>query len=437
MSIQRPPWYYRALIGAVMPLYQKKVRRKSATLPTLSRELDERFYGIYGDVPVAHDHDKGIIWCHAVSLGELNTAYPLLTYLLAQGYRLWITSTTQTGFNRAQALFYHDERVNHSFVPVDSADVVEKFLTHVRPCVALFIETELWATTLYLLASYNIPSIMVNARLTAKSYEGYCKFATVSRGMMSNLTAIIAQDTVSRERFIALGAQSDKIYVRHSLKWSSVPKNLPDSDFQLARPIWVMASTHAGEESLALEVQTELIKQLPDALLILVPRHPERFDEVAQLCQDSGLITMRRSLGQSISDETQVYLADSMGELLVWYQACDVAVVGGSFVNIGGHNPIEAAYFGKPVIMGRYVKNCELLVDDLTQAEAMIWLNGIVDTNQNSTNITTELSIALYRLLNDPSVAKIMGDKGRALVNAREDAYITQAQLIIDIASAP
>ena len=430
MSVQRPPWYYRALVRTALPLYQKKIRKKSAVLPTLVRELDERFYGVYGDVPT-DDDGKGVIWCHAVSLGELNTAYPLLTYLLAQGYRLWVTSTTQTGFNRAQALFYHDERVNHSFVPVDSADVVGRFITHVRPCMALFIETELWATTLYLLASRAIPSFMVNARLTAKSYEGYRKFATISAGMMSNLTAIIAQDEMSYERFIALGASPDKVYVRHSLKWASVPTQLPNTTLHLSRPIWVMASTHAGEELLALDVQARLMALLPDALMILVPRHPERFDAVAQMCADSQLVTARRSLGQSIIDDTQVYLADSMGELLAWYRACDVAVVGGSFVDVGGHNPIEAAYFGKPVIMGRYIKNCELLVAELTQAGAMIWLD-----EAPSTDLATTLTTTLHQLLSNPANAQDMGARAKALVTDRADAHIAQAQLIMSLVGA-
>ena len=438
------PWYYRVLIRIAKPLYEKKVQKKSAKLPTLARELDERFAGIYGARPDGQgDQDdapkKGLIWCHAVSLGELNTAHPLLSHLLDQGFDLWITSTTQTGFARADALFGKSPRVNHSFVPVDSTQVVRRFLRHVRPCAALFIETELWATTLYELAKVDIPSILVNARLTQKSFDGYRRFGALSRGMMHNLSAIIAQDAISQARFISLGADSAKVTVCHSLKWASVPKSPTDATspkiyqaltdqaqtaslMHTPRPIWVMASTHAGEESLALAVQGALIKKISDALLILVPRHPERFDEVARLCQDSGLVIARRSQGDVIDASTQVYLADSMGELLIWYQICNVAVVGGSFVDVGGHNPIEPAHFGKPVIMGSFVKNCELIVHELGDAQALVQA-----TDQ------AELLETLCAWLGDPTLAQAKGQQGRQLVADRQHAHLLQAAQVMAV----
>lgn len=445
----KPPCYYPMLIRLVAPLYRLVRHHKSRHLPTHQRELSERFAQKYLPVPMVNSPvedavdnldfshsspvvDRGIIWCHAVSLGELNTAYPLLKILLNQGFRLWITSTTQTGFQRVSVLFKDElgQSVNHSFVPVDKLDVVRKFLTHVQPMMAIFIETELWATMLYELKCQNIPSVMVNARLTEKSYQSYAKFSQLSWGMMQNLTAIIAQDEASAQRFVQLGATKEKVHTADSLKWSSFAT--PDAKneqllqqartWQMAgRPIWLAASTHEGEEALFLEVQQQLLTINENALLILVPRHPERFAEVAQLCTSSGLTTYQRSCGGMIEQDTQVYLADSMGELLAWYGLCDVAVVAGSFVDVGGHNPIEPASLSKPIVMGQFVKNCEVLVQALAQVGALVQVASQVEG----------LTEAVATWLFDSDQAKKAGQAGAQLVAQKRHAAHTQAQLLM------
>lgn len=410
-----PPWYYRLVIGMARPLYRLFLYLKKDKLSHYPREIAERF----GHQYLTISHDKPVIWCHAVSLGELNTAHPLLRLFLDEGYHLWITSTTQTGFARAQTLFKNElgTSVQHSFVPVDDERVLGRFLAHTRPVMAVFIETELWANTLYVLAKKGIPSVMANARLTQKSLAGYARFPRLSQSMMTNLTAIIAQDDASRDNFIHLGASADKVMQAYSLKWSSqISTNHVQVPNATHRPIWVMASTHEGEEELALDTHRVLLADYPNLLLILVPRHPERFHDVAKLCQ--GFVYHRRSQNEPMDDDIQVYLADSMGELMRWYHACDVAVVGGSFVDKGGHNPIEPVSLAKPVIMGQYVKNCAEIVRDFAD------MGALVQTDNEG------LYQALKTWLDHPEDAERAGRQGQRLVQARADADKVQFDLI-------
>lgn len=403
-----PPWYYQVAIAILKPLYRLQVWRRSRSRDNYQQEVDQRFGRQYPIVPhtqaMTSQQPQKIIWCHAVSLGETNTVAPVLDALMAKGYAIWLTNTTQTGFARGAIRFANDieqGRLSHSYVPVDSPKVIDRFLIHVQPIAALFVETELWATILNQLSERNIPSILVNGRLSASSFQRYQKIGAVSASMMQNLTLIIAQDKESAKRFRQLGAYSAQIRVAGSLKWViNTPqlnasnhdvsqkvctdtdddrKSLPTllSNYKNAepwhRPIWVAASTHEGEESTALAWQQLLLAKpkLVDTLLILVPRHPERFDEVADLIQATGLTMARRSLNEPITEHTQVYLADSMGELMRWYKRADVALVGGSLVDIGGHNPVEPASVATPIVMGEYTQSCQEVVDQLAEVGAL------------------------------------------------------------------
>lgn len=436
MTAVRPPLYYRLAMRLLAPIYRMMVKKKSRHRLTLSRELAERFGEQYLPVPKT---DKGVIWCHAVSLGELNTAYPLLKKLLDAGFGLWISSTTQTGFERASRLFageIEQSRVSHSFVPVDTLPVIERFMAHVSPVAVLFIETELWANTLYACKTRGIASLMINARLSEKSYQGYAKITKVSQSMMANLDKIIAQDGDSAKRFLALGASDTQVVVIDSLKWVS-QSGLTPANQQLAqttvdvihtagrRAVWTMASTHDGEERLALLAHQGLIAhpKLNHALLILVPRHPERFDTVYQLCLEMGLVTARRSANDAITAQTQVYLADTMGELMAWYQLCDVAVVGGSFVPVGGHNPIEPASLGKPIIMGSYDDNCHLLTKELRKVGALAQLDA------TDAQVVDKLAEALVQTY----IYRWSGEQGKQLVNAKQSALTHQLEQIISV----
>ncbi len=425
-----PPWYYQVAIAILKPLYRLQVWRRSRNRDNYQQEIDQRFGRQYPALPasqtLASDKSQKVIWCHAVSLGETNTIAPVLDALMAKGYAIWLTNTTQTGFARGAKRFANDieqGRLSHSYVPVDSPKVIDHFLIYVQPIAALFVETELWATILSQLSERNIPSILVNGRLSASSFKRYQKIGAVSASMMQNLTLIIAQDKESAKRFRQLGAYSAQIRVAGSLKWvintpqltssnnDASPKKAIDTDptvgvnisidisrknnkalsecsdlKSLPRPIWVAASTHEGEESAALSWQQHLLSnplsdvildtKLAETLLIIVPRHPERFDEIADLIQATGLTMARRSLDEPITEQTQVYLADSMGELMQWYEQADVALVGGSLVSIGGHNPVEPASVATPIIMGRYTQSCQEVVDQLAEVGALYQPNN-------------------------------------------------------------
>lgn len=411
-SVYTPPLYYQFSIGLLKPLYRLQVWRRSHKRDYYQREVEQRFGKRYPARPSvdatlnknAPHTTKGVIWCHAVSLGETNTVAPLLDALLADGYKIWLTNTTQTGFARGASRFadaIEQGCMSHSYVPVDSPAVIEKFLAHVKPVAALFVETELWANILTKLTEYHIPSILVNGRLSASSFKSYQKIGAVSASMMKNLTLIIAQDNESAKRFRQLGAQSAQIRVAGSLKWViNTPKamdnaaqventydpdgiqkqkdDLADTLGVVGRSIWVAASTHSGEEQTALTLHQQLLSNsaLADTLLIIVPRHPERFDEVAELIQKTGLTMARRSMDETIEADTQVYLADSMGELMTWYTLASVALVGGSLVDIGGHNPVEPASVATPVIMGRYTQSCQSVVDKLSEVGALYQPNN-------------------------------------------------------------
>ena len=482
-----PPIYYRAAIALLRPLYRAMVWKRSRQRGNYSEEVAHRFGKHYPPRPFSQVRQAdnkaetqhrleqnspqqtpalsisateqrpmtkptpsqslpsghSVIWCHAVSLGETNTVAPLLDKLMAAGYGIWLTNTTQTGFARGESRFAEQiaaGRLSHSYVPIDSAPVIATFLDHVQPIAAMFVETELWAITLQKLAQAHIPAIMVNARLSASSFASYQKMAKVTSSMMQNLSLIIAQDADSAKRFRQLGAASSKIRVAGSLKWvttaeqPSPPKvagQAKSEELNVSlgqRPSWIAASTHAGEESLVLEAHQRLLKLagLSPTLLLIAPRHPERFDEVAGLIERSGLTMARRSLAQPIEADTQVYLADTMGELMHWYALADVAMVGGSLVDIGGHNPIEPLSVKTPVIMGPFTQSCQQVVDTLINKGALYQL----PLAKNSSATVAALFDQLQFWLSDLSAAKQAGQLGYSAVAAQQSVLDRQLAMI-------
>ncbi|SLJ85201.1 3-deoxy-D-manno-octulosonic acid transferase [Psychrobacter sp. DAB_AL43B] len=490
-TVYKPPVYYQLSIGLLKPLYRLQVWRRSHKRDNYQQEVEQRFGKRYPLPPVEEaantlnakadvsGNGKKVIWCHAVSLGETNTVAPLLDALLARGYQIWLTNTTQTGFARGASRFAEDiaqGRLSHSYVPVDSPAVIETFLAHVQPVAALFVETELWANILTKLSEHHIPSILVNGRLSASSFKSYQKIGAVSASMMKNLSLIIAQDNDSAKRFRQLGAHSAQIRVAGSLKWVINTPKLKDkvSDIDgdidneraniqahtsniaadlgiMNRPIWVAASTHSGEEEVALAWQQQILSNptLTDALLIIVPRHPERFDEVAELIQKSGFAMARRSINETITAQTQVYLADSMGELMHWFALANVALVGGSLVDIGGHNPVEPASVATPVLMGNYTQSCQSVVDKLASVGALYQPKNefycpISDDEQSAQPHQSELDkkslddeTLLYQQLkhwlSHPPLAKQAGQAGAQMTEQQQAVLSRQLLMIEDI----
>lgn len=425
------PWYYRVAITAIKPIYRLVLATRSGQKKPFPHEIAQRFGNEFPSV----NTQKPIIWCHAVSLGETNTVTPILQALLSQGYALWITNTTHTGYQRVGELFADQigqGEVYHSFVPVDQTDVIQRFLHHVKPIGALFVETELWANTLAVLHAWQIPSILINGRLSEKSFEGYQKYRSLSQSMMDNLSMIVAQDSDSAKRFRQLGATSDKIRIANSLKWSSQTnpimlakaKQFISQQSLSHRTIVVAASTHPGEEQMILDSFAILLSEMPEQnlLLMLVPRHPERFDEVAKLIEQASFNFVKRSTNQAIMPQTQIFLADTMGELGMWYCVSDIAIVGGSLVDIGGHNPIEAAIVGKPIVMGSYTQSCQQVVDKLKAVGALSQVNDLPSLTQ-----------ALRHWLTDMNQAKLAGQAGLILAEQHQNAMQQQLNMIVSV----
>lgn len=501
-----PPWYYRLVISLLKPLYRLQVWQRSHKRDNYQQEVAQRFGKHYPPRPMADarlqniqtinsqvnspqvnsanvDIKNQVIWCHAVSLGETNTIAPLLDALIAKGYQVWLTNTTQTGYARGAGRFADEIEqgfMSHSYVPVDSPAVIKTFLAHVQPIAALFVETELWANILTELSTQRIPSILVNGRLSAASFTRYQKIAAVSASMMQNLTLIIAQDEDSAKRFEQLGASPAQLHTAGSLKWvintpkpthqiharandtateleSSQPTK-PDLT-HLNRPLWIAASTHSGEERTALAWHQQLltVPELKNTLLIIVPRHPERFDEVADLIKQAGLQMARRSTNDAISAQTQVYLADTMGELMHWYAQADVALVGGSLVDIGGHNPVEPASVATPVIMGQYTQSCQSVVDQLASVGALYQPNNnfyqALNMEQNIKSIENSKDLQNEQLtsdspviedtaliyqqlqfwLSEPELAQQAGQAGEQMTVQQQNVLSRQLALIEDV----
>lgn len=305
------------------------------------------------------------IWLHAVSVGEFQAALPLLRALqrIYPDVPLVVTTTTPTGLQRALATF-GSTGVICAHVPYDLPDAVARFLARARPRVAIIMETELWPNLYRGCAQRNIPVLVVNARLSEKSARGYRRIGGLVRQTLSDVTCIAAQTDDDAERFKALGADPSRVRVLGNVKYDMhVPDDLPlraaalRAQWDEARPVWIAGSTHAGEDAIVLDAFDRVRAVLPNTLLIIVPRHPERFSEVATLCVRRGLRVCRRSDANADWPACQVYVGDTMGDLLLLYAASDAAFVGGSLVAVGGHNMLEPAAVAVPVAMGPYTFN--------------------------------------------------------------------------------
>ncbi len=377
-----------------------------------------------GFVPPTPPGAPSPTWIHCVSVGETVAAEPLIDALLAAGEPLLVTSTTFTGAARVRARY--GSRVRHCFMPWDTPGAVARFLARVRPARLVILETELWPNLLQACARRRIPVLLVNARLSARSARGYARTGALARDMLRCLVAISAQAEADAERFRALGAPAGRVQVNGNLKFDvAVDEQARDKARVLragfgARPVWIAASTHAGEDEVLLAAHRDLLASLPDALLVLVPRHPERFDDVAALVARSGFPCARRSRGELPAAATAVYLGDTMGEMPLLYALADVAFVGGSLVPVGGHNFVEPAALGLPLLSGPHLFNFQQIADDLRHAGAL--------------DIATDaaaLAVKLVILLGNPQQRAVVGTRGRDYVAANRGACARTQALVL------
>ncbi len=389
--------------------------------------LRERFgWGPFADAEAS-------IWLHAVSLGEVTAAAALVRALRTRYPQipLVLSTATQTGRARAQELFAGE--VGIRFVPYDTPRSAARFLARIRPRLAIIMETELWPNLLGECRRRGVPVVFASARLTERSVSRYRRLGTLISGVLAANTLVAAQTAQDAERFIAIGAARARTRVIGNVKFDmQLGGAVIDQGRALRarylgpRPVWVAGSTHGGEEEQLLDAHAALLAELEDALLVLVPRHPQRFDGVSSLLARRGVRFDRRSLADAVRPESQVLLVDTVGELAALYAAADVAFVGGSLVPVGGHNLLEPAALGVPVITGPYNANSREI------ARLLVETGGAMEVAD-----AAGLSAALRRLFADPALRQRMGARGREFVEAHRGSVERLIELIDPLLAAP
>jgi 3-deoxy-D-manno-octulosonic-acid transferase len=350
---------YSILVYLLLPLVLIYLLFKSIKQPEYRRGFGQRL-GISG--PPAK---RPLLWVHGASVGEIAAATPMIRRLLSAypEHTLLVTTVTPTGAERVSEIF--GDEVLQCYLPLDAGFAVRAFIRRYQPELAVIMETEIWPTLYQELNGAAVPVVIASARMSQRSVDGYGGFRSLIEVALSGNVLVAAQTAADAERFQSLGVPGSKVSVAGNLKFDfDVPEEVAEKGRLFRerhcapeRPVWIAASTHHGEEQQVLESHKLLLGTCPQALLLLVPRHPERFDEVANLIRKSGLSSVRRSSNQICDRHSQVLLGDSMGELMMYYAAADVAFVGGSLVNVGGHNLLEPAALGMPILSGQAVQN--------------------------------------------------------------------------------
>lgn len=353
---------------------------------------------------VKAEQQRPVIWLHAVSVGETIAARPLIEALIHQysDYRILVTSTTPTGSEMVKKLFA--DKVEHVYFPYDLPEIVARFLNRVKPELLLLVETEIWPNLYAACEKRQIPMMLANARLSQRSTKGYQKISGLVEETLRRLSLIAVRSEVDADHFRKLGATENQITVAGNIKFdlqldkAQIEKGKSrKKQWGIERPVWVAASTHTGEDEQIVKIYASVLQKFPDLLLILIPRHMERFDEVYALCQKQTDITTLRHSQQSdyLDCAANIILGDTMGEMQSWFAAADVVFMGGSLVPTGGHNPLEATALSKPVLSGPHVFNFEDVFPLLTRT-GLSWVCEDVD------QIESQLLVLLDRTQADP-----------------------------------
>lgn len=402
---------YTLLFYLILPFVILRLLWRSLRVPQYRLRLTERF-GLFAPFSIQQS-----LWVHAVSVGEVQAAEQLIKQLQQRHPDLpvVITTTTPTGSERVRKLF--GDRVHHVYFPYDIPFAIQRFLRRTSPRLLLMVETEIWPNLLAICEQQGITTILANARLSKKSARGYARFSSLTHQTFQRIGLVAAQSEADAERFTQLGVPADRVEVTGSVKFDMrVPASLQESAEALrsafmGRPVWVAASTHEGEDAVVLAAHGWIRENLPQALLILVPRHPDRFERVAELCMKEGFSLVRRSSNTLPDEETAVFLGDSMGELTLFLAAADAAFVGGSLVKKGGQNVLEPAALGKPVAFGPSMYNFSVISKLLLEQEAA-----------EKVASGTELAQTVGRWLGDAGERARVGENGRRVVEQNRGA---------------
>ncbi len=410
---------YNLLFYLALPFIFLRLLRLSRQIPAYRQSWKDRL-GL-----VSISSKKPIIWLHAVSLGESIAATPLIKQLQQQypNYDLVITNMTATGAEQIKKTFA--AQVTHFFIPYDFPGAVKRFLRRIKPKLLIIMETELWPNLLYYCRQQNIPIMIANARLSERSARGYRQIKSLTQQMLREINYIAAQSQLDANYFLGLGADPDKTHALGNIKFDVTPPASLIAQGKLLRQqlgeqnsIWIAASTHPGEEEIILTAHAQIREKIPNAKLILVPRHPQRFDAMAELCQQRNFRISRRS--ENISDpNSDIFLGDSLGELWLMYAAADVAFVGGSLVDIGGHNLLEPAALQLPLVTGPHLHNFTAIAELFKQANAL-------EIVQNA----EELSSTIVNFFTDEKLRMETGERGQKVVQANQGALQKHLEII-------
>ena len=404
--------FYSCLFYLLIPFVLLRLIWRSFKAPAYRYRWRERFAFYNKKFP------QGVIWFHAVSVGEAEALFPLVRQIQKQhpDVKLLITTTTPTGSARVKAVM--QETVAHVYLPYDIPCAVKRFMQCFKPKLAVIMETEIWPNLFAYCGKNDIPLYIINARLSEKSSRGYQKIPSLVHPALAQVNLIATQTQDDANRFIAIGAESEKVKTLGNIKFDiEIPQATIEQGLQLksglfgGRFVWLIASTHKDEEVIFLPIYKALKQKIPELLLVIVPRHPERFADVKKLCEQHQLNVVMRTAGEGVTTETDVYLVDTMGELKMLYAASDIAFVGGSMVPAGGHNILEAAAIGIPVLFGPYMANFkEIALGALNQGAAI--------QCQNEDDILNTI-LALYK---QPAYREALAETGKAFVAQNQGA---------------
>ena len=397
------------------------------------KEDRSRRYERYG-YPSADKPNGPLVWFHAASVGESMAAIPLIERVDGLGINTIMTTGTVTS---AEVVVDRlPERTFHQYVPLDLKPAVKRFIAHWNPDLAIFTESEIWPMTVLELTAKRIPQVLVNARMSDRSFDRWRSAPKLASALFANYSHVAAQSKVDAERFRTLGASPVSISGNLKVDTNALPCDegeLAQLKIQIARrPTWIAASTHPGEEEIVANVHKKLAERMPGFLSILVPRHPDRGDDITALLERQGLSVARRSMNQELSNDVDVYLGDTIGEMGLFLRLGSIAFIGRSMIGKGGQNPLEPAQTGTAILSGQHVHNFREAYTNLLRA-------GGARLVRDEENLTANLEY----LLKHPAergkmiaaASKTVVDMGGALERTVEilDAYVFPLTVLRDL----
>lgn len=417
-------WFYSVAFTCLLPWVFFRLWVRSLRFPAYRRRWAERL----GQIPVPPLEE--VLWVHAVSVGEALAAIPLIHRIRAQYPHtpLLITTTTPTGSERIQAAFKDmlGKQIYHCYLPYDLPWTLHTFFSRIKPKLLVLMETELWPNLLHACYQKQLPVLIANARLSPKSAKRYGWLGKLMHSMLRPVCAVAAQSAIDAKRFQDLGVAKEHIWETGNIKFDlHLPAYLQEAGQELrqelgkSRFVWIAASTHEGEEAMMLNVYQALKTRFENLLLFLVPRHPDRFNKVANFCQERGFNIVRRSQKKPIDNTIDIFLGDTMGEMPLFYASSDVAFVGGSFVPVGGHNLLEPAALGLPVLTGPQLFNFVAISEMLVAAKGATIVQDEKALENN-----------LILLFENHELRQIQGAKAKTVVEENRGALDKLLKLI-------